>query len=168
MHNNLIHQIVARESRNNMSDIRARQLVIWTLSQLSFLDNFSMSWRIFIFSLSFSLSSCVATKPACLAPARSLTEQAFDVCFLENGTDDIDHPGVQECYSKWMDLPDSCETRTRLKTERCRLSSPINEFVRNASLSECITSMRSEGYLVNGCEYPFTEECISRVNAMAR
>lgn len=119
-----------------------------------------------ILALALALSSCVLANPKCPAPASSLTAQAFDLCFLKNETDDMAHPGVQDCYSKWMALPDSCETRTKIKTERCRLLLTADELTQSASLSKCITSMRAEGYFVNGCEYPFTEECVNRVNEM--
>ena len=103
-------------------------------------------------------------KSTCPAPARSLSAQAFDFCFFVNETDDIAHPKVQTCYSRWMSFPDSCEIRTMLKTERCRALLAHDLLVKIDSFSACVRSKQTEGYLVNGCDYPFAEECIDRVN----
>lgn len=90
----------------------------------------------------FITSGCSPSIPACIVPPASLTAQALDLCFLENETDDIAHQGVQDCHSKWMALPDTCETRKKLKAERCQKLLMRNEYARKMSVLECIASLR--------------------------
>ena len=108
---------------------------------------------------------CVRTDHDCLAPANSLSAQAYDLCFLQNQSDDEASPEVQDCYRKWMKLPDTCDSRTALKKERCDLLN--RSQVRARPLADCIKSLETEGYLVNGCDYPFNSECVDRVNKRA-
>jgi hypothetical protein len=122
-------------------------------------------WRVVVCVLLTGVG-CSFVNAKCPAPAESLTAQAFDLCFLQHETDDIAHPGVQACYSEWMSKLDSCETRTQLKAERCRLLLSEEQFSHPRARSACITSMETEGYFVNGCEYPFTEQCIERLHAV--
>lgn len=101
----------------------------------------------------------------CRAPAMSLQAQINDLCLLKHQTDDIAHPGVQECVIALGSLEDSCEARTNVKKQRCELLRETVENFRKMSLDECIETKRTEGYMVHGCTYPFTTECLERVNA---
>lgn len=108
-----------------------------------------------------TLNGC-SSVAGCPAPAKALSPQAYDLCLLRNETDDIAAPEVQNCYSELMKRPDTCESRTEVKTERCRL---LNLSV---PLEKCLHATSTEGLFVKGCEYPFTSECIARVSSAAR
>lgn len=109
----------------------------------------------------FLASGCAMNRPVCHIPESSFDARAYDLCFLRNATDDIAAPDVQTCYEELKKLPDTCATRTRLKRERCERLGWSNS---EAEQESCLRSMRTEGLLVNGCEYPFSADCAERVN----
>ena len=104
----------------------------------------------------------------CPVPKSSLTARAFDLCFLRNETDDIASPSVQACFTEISKLSDTCEISIKIKEERCLRLAQLDPRVKAMPHEKCLRSKATEGYFVNGCEYPFESECIDRVNAMER
>ena len=121
----------------------------------------------FLFVIIASILGCTVSKPAsnCLVPSTSIIAQVYDLCFLKNSTDYMVHPGVERCHAILDDLPNDCEHRILVKKQRCVLLIERN-LVTNISFDECLTALRTEGLFVKGCEYPFTDECVERVNKL--
>ena len=111
---------------------------------------------------------CSRTNFPCAAPAKLQSAQAYDLCFLKNQTDDIAAPSIQDCYAKLIKLSDTCDSRIEIKKERCQILSKSDESVKLMPIENCVSSMATEGYLVKGCEYPFTLECTNKISAIAR
>jgi hypothetical protein len=100
---------------------------------------------------------------ACSVPAKSIKAQINDFCFLQFETDDIAHPGVQACVSALSSLPDNCVSRTNLKNYRCYLLQQRELLDNQMTVEKCSNSIKTEGLFVKGCEYPFDEKCVNRV-----
>ncbi len=112
-----------------------------------------------------TLSGCATFSRTnkCLAPASSVYAQVEDLCLLKSDTNDIAHSEVKTCVSILGKVPDDCAHRTLIKKQRCTYLLE-NTVVANLSLDECISSMKTEGYVVQGCKYPFKKECMAEVD----
>lgn len=104
---------------------------------------------------------------SCRAPAKSILPQILDLCLLLNSTDDELNPGVMDCKQKYNNRENTCQNRIEIKEIRCKhLISEKLDIVKSINLDQCITSLKTEGYLTLGCELPIDEECIKKTKLM--
>ena len=128
------------------------------------------AFPLIIIAVTFILATnCLADSDVCPAPAKSIASQINDLCFRIFSTDDVAHPGVVDCVLALSGLDNTCENRTCLKRFRCHLldeTGTLKEM--NLNMESCVGSIKSEGLMVQGCEYPFTNKCAERANGTIR